>query len=401
MTKLIAGLDIGNGYVKGSVYGNDFTRIDIPSSVAFLTDTNDMKETNVKDTMDDIFNQLDVSFQSHLVEDSTRRLFGTRGLMSGMPIDEFDVYSGVSKAHQSLAVILTLGCLAAKAMKDYYTEHKKLPEEVLKVNVRIALALPIDEFMKYRKEYANRYKEKNHIVEIHNFEQIVRVELHFEDVQVVAEGQAAQKAINAKGEEFMEAMLADIRRMGEPLEGITAKDVLAASNSIGVDIGEGTVNFPVYQNGKFNPDASFSLEKGYGDVLNRALSRLNSQGYAFSSRKELQDFLNRTPSKLNANRYKKVQDVVDSEITSFVTEVNLRFSQILKRVGTYTEVVFVYGGGATPVRNELYPMLIEKSKQFGGGELLCPILYLDSAYSRWLNNEGLYVIADVYAKKSK
>ena len=206
------------------------------------------------------------------------------------------------------------------------------------------------------------------------FAQVIKVEIHFEDVQVIAEGQAAQKAINAKGVQFMEAMLTEVRRMGEPLTGVKAEDILAVENTVGVDIGEGTTNFPVYINGKFNADASITFNKGYGSVLNAALERLQDLGYPFNSRKALQDYLNRPPV-VNKDTYKIVQDIVDEEITAFVMDVSFQFANVMRKVGAYIEVVYVYGGGATPVRNELYPALIEKAKSFAAGELwIIPII---------------------------
>ena len=357
MIKLIAGLDIGNGYVKGTVTGTDQSNIDIPSGVAFVTSTRDIKANigEADEIMEDIYNQMDLSFESPLIDDGNRRIFGKRGLQSGMSIEEFDVYSHISKANQPLSAILTLGCLAGKVIYDYWKREKKLPTEIIKADVRVALALPIGEYKKYRKSYAEGYKESDHIVTMHNFDEPVKVQLHFEDVQVVAEGASAHYAIIAG---LMNAMLTDVRRMGEPLEGITAQDVLAATNTIGIDIGEGTVNFPVFQNNKFNPDVSMTFDKGYGVVLNSALERLQDMGHPFNSRKELQDFLNTPPIALNRRKYKIVQDIVDEEISSFVNEVSMQFSKIMNRVGSYVEVVYIYGGGATPVRNELYPALM-------------------------------------------
>lgn len=400
MMKLIAGLDIGNGYVKGSVEGKFKGDIDISSSVAYVTSTHDIKTplSEAEEAIGDIYNLMDASFESPLVADSNRRIFGKRGIQSGMSIEEFDVYSHISKAKQPLSAILTLGCVAGKALQEYWAENKQLPDKVLQVSVRIGLALPIGEFKKYRKVYAEGYKASSHIVEIHNFEQVIRVEIKFEDVQIIAEGASAQYAIKDKGEQLMNAMLADIRRMGEPLEGITAADVLSATNIVGIDIGEGTVNFPVFQAGKFNPDASVTFDKGYGAVLNSALERLQDNGYPFNSRKELQDFLNTPPSALNKRRYDLIQRFVNEEISSFINEVAMQFSKIMNRVGSYIEVVYVYGGGATPVKPELYPALIEKAKSFGGGEVLYPILYLDSRYSRYLNREGLFILAQKLAK---
>lgn len=395
--KLIAGLDIGNGYTKGwasSAESNFQSSIDFQSGVAYLTSTHDMKTPaeEIPGVIDDIYNNMDASFDSPLIKDKERKLFGERGMKSGNSIIEFDVYSSISKAKQELSFMLTLGAMAGTALKNYYYDNKKLPTEVLKCEVEVAaLALPIAEFKKYRKDYAEGYMASSHIVTIHNFDQIVNVEIIFKDVRIVAEGASAQIAIVNKGATFVEGMLADTRKLGEPLDGITAGDIIAATNTIGIDIGEGTVNLPVYQNGKFNPDVSITFDKGYGAVLNEALGRLQEDGMAFNSRKQLQAYLNTTPSPMQRQRYAKVQATVNEEIQSFAMEVSMQFSKIMQRVGMFNDVVFVYGGGANPVKPELHPMLIEKSKGFGEGA--CPILYLDSMYSRHLNRDGLYEIA--------
>lgn len=399
--KLISGLDIGNGYVKGSVFGTDLTNIDIPSGVAYVTRTHDLKTdlSEADAVIEDIYNKMDLSFDSPLVDDRNRRIFGRRGLQSGMTVEEFDVYSHISKAKQPLSAMLTLGCLAGKVIQDYWRKNHRFPTETLRADVRIALALPIGEYKKFRQSYANGYLDSDHTVEMHNFDQLIKVQLHFDDVQVIAEGASAQYAIASKGETLMNAMLGDVRKMGEALEGITAADILSAKNIVGIDIGEGTVNFPVFQSGSFNPDVSITFDKGYGEVLNSALERLQDKGHPFNSRKELQDFLNTTPTALSAKRYKIIQDVVDEEISAFVNEVAMQFSKIMDRAGSYIEVVYIYGGGATPVRNELYPAILEKARSFGGDDALYPILYLDSRYSRYLNREGLYVLANTLAKK--
>lgn len=397
--KIVAGLDIGNGYVKGSLIGStgETSMVDIPSAVAYVTSTHDIKATefDIPEIMADIYNQADLSFESNLINDTTRRLFGRRGLQSGMSVDEFDVYSHISKAKQPLSYVLTLGCIACKAMQDFWNKNNALPNQPLRVEVsEIALALPIAEYKKFRKEYAENYMRNTHRVTMHNFEQTVTVEIAFTDVKVIAEGAPAHFAISARGADVVSAMLTDMRRHGlEIAADITAKDILEAQNTVGVDIGEGTVNFPVFQNGKFNPDASATFDKGYGAVLNAALERLQDQGHPFSSRKALQEFLNTTPNKLAMRRYEIVRKVVDEEITAFVNEVGMQFSRIMTRIGSFLEVIYVYGGGAGPIQNELYPLLMDKTRAYGNGEAFYPVLYLDSRYSRFLNRDGLMTMA--------
>ena len=156
---ILAGLDIGNGYVKAMLSSETNEKpegIRFSSSAAYVTQSHDIKtpEAQAKEVLDDIYNTMDVSFESPLVKSGVRRLFGRRGLQSGLPVEEFDVYSHISKAKQDLSGILVLGTLAGKALRDYYAQHEALPRELLQVQARIALALPINEYKKYRVQYA-------------------------------------------------------------------------------------------------------------------------------------------------------------------------------------------------------------------------------------------------------
>ena len=396
---ILAALDIGNGYVKGrtrDLVDGTLASIDIPSCSAYVTGTHDLKAdvAAIPGIIADIFNNMDVSFDSPLVKDQNRRFLGKRGLQSGMPLEEFDVFSHVSKAKQDLSGILILSCLAGTALQQHYNKTGSLPADMLRCDARVALALPIREYKKYRVEYADSLKSASHIVTFHNFEQRVRVQVDFRDVQVLAEGASAQYAIMSKGPEFVEAALADCRRL-VPLAGITAHDVMSAMTTVGVDIGEGTVNFPVFQNGKFNADASVTLDKGYGSILTRALDRLQDAGFAFDSRKELADYVQTKPSAIKKAAYNKVTAVIQEETVAFVNDIKMQIVKVMSRVGAFVEVAYVYGGGASPVQSLLHKELVAVSQDFSNE---FPILYLDSTYSRFLNREGLLWIADQVAK---
>ena len=396
--KMVAGLDIGNGYVKGSIAINGFENIssvDYLSGVAIQTSSHDIKvkPEEAKEIISDIYNYMEASFDSSAVENKSTRLFGRRGISSGKSTEEFDVSSTISKATQDLSGVLVLGSLAGKALQVYYDRNGVIPTETLKVEARLSLALPISEYKIYRKAYADKFKSSTHMVSIGNFESPVRVEIVITDVTVTAEGASAQYAIASRGKVLMDAMLKDLRTRGEKLEGVTSEDILAAENIISVDIGEGTVNFPVFQNGRFNPDASMTFAKGYGTVLEQARERLQEKNLPFNSRKALADFLLKKPNALNKNRYNMVKNIVDEELQGFTIEVIQEFRKAISRVGSYTEVVYVYGGGATPVKEFLYPQLINVAKNLGGEDVAYPVLYLDSKYSRYLNKEGLFVIA--------
>lgn len=406
MIQMIAGLDIGNGYVKGSteIIGGERTGIDFLSGVAFQTSSYNIPvpESEAGSIVNDIFNEMEASFDSPAINDSTRRLFGMRAISSGKSMSEFDVSSTQSKAQQDLSGILILGSVAGKALQEYWNRNYQLPDELLKVNVNcLALALPITEFKQYRKIYASRFKDSSHLVSIHNFEKPVRIEITVSNVQVLAEGASAQYALSysPNAPQLMDAMLNDLKKHGYSFDGITSADILGAKNTVGIDIGEGTVNFPVFQDGHFNPDSSGTFAKGYGTVLEQARERLVAENMPFGSRKALAEFMQQTPSPLQQARYNKVKRVVDEEILGFVTEILNEFHKVMSRAGSFVEVLYIYGGGASPVKDQFYDTLLNSVKSLGGEDVMFPVLYLDSRYSRFLNREGLFIIAKAQADR--
>lgn len=395
--KIFAGLDIGNGYVKGATKTNDADNInvDIPSCVASVANPTDLAVIDVSAEIEDIFNRANMTFDSPLVTGifaTTRSYLGRRGVESGKPIAAFDIDSHISKAEQPLSAVLVLSIIASAALQNYYRTNKALPTETLQVESKMALALPITEFKSHRDRFSEGFMKSSHIVCFHNFETPVRVEIKFEKVSVLAEGASAQVAIVSKGEKFMDALLKDVRSNGIKLEGITAKDIIEATGTLGIDIGEGTVNFPVFTGTRFNTDFSANITKGYGTVLESSLAPLQAANNVFHDRKSLSEFLQTQPSALKRHKYDSAMAVVNAESMTLVDAIVKEFTRILNKANGQIEVVYVYGGGASPLREQLYPALIQAAKSFSAGDEF-PIMYLDSRYSRFLNREGLFQLA--------
>ena len=228
----------------------------------------------------------------------------------------------------------------------------------------------------------------------HNFEQPVRVELTFPRVYVANEGESAQYGLMFAKQPFLDMILREaVKRFpnGE-LEGITGKDLVSAENTLGIDIGEGTIDFAVFSNGKFNADASSTMNQGYGAVLESTLTHLQNEGHPYRSRKEVAEFIHKTPSAFTRTKWNHVKAVNQSEENRFGEVVAAEVSKVFSRVGGFIEVIFVFGGGATPLEWSLFNKLQERIAEFGKDNLL-PIVYLDSAFSRFLNVQGLYQVA--------
>lgn len=420
--RLTGGIDVGNGYVKGVIRGEVsgeavFDSIDLPSAVVSTSRAtpkvpeadSDARKVVVED---DFYNRLAASFTTPLVGHVDLRTFGRAALSTpGSKFTQFEVLGARSKADQELSFVLVLGVFAAKALRDHVREHATLPDHELRVTVRAGLALPIAEYVQRRTAYAAQFvglpssagstgsagPATVHLVTIKNFSTPVTVRLQFEDVQVLPEGASAQFAITDKGAPLAQALLDDLTASGPEeaanLSGVTADLLVGVRNTIGVDVGEGTVNFPVFTDGAFNSEAAGTLEQGYGTALTNALERMSTSGdkdLRFKNRKTLADFLQQEPSVFLQGRFDRASGFVAEEAEYLCDEIGARLEDVLAEVGGTTEVVYVYGGGSGPIKEILRPLL---QKAAGG----IPVLYLDASYSRHLNREGLYLAANAVA----
>lgn len=417
--RLTGGIDVGNGYVKGVVRGtvNDKTvydSVDLPSAVSSTSRSTPKVPEADADAMavvvgDDYFNKFSGSFTTPLVGHSDLRTMGRAALtMRGSKFTQFEVVGVRSKADQELSAVLVLGVFAAKALRDYVRAQGALPEAELRVTVRAGLALPITEYVQRRSAYAAQFigvlggaDPVVHMVTIKNFSTPVAVRLQFEDVQVLPEGASAQFAIADKGVGLAQALLDDLRASdpasAEGLVDVTAEALVGVRNTIGVDVGEGTVNFPVFTDGDFNSEAAATLGQGYGTALTNALEQMITSGHknlAFANRKQLADFLQTEPSPFTRGRYDIASGFAEEEAGYLCDEIGARFEDVLAEVGGTTEVIYVYGGGSGPIKDLLRPVL-----QKAAGST--PVLYLDTGYSRHLNREGLFLAATTAEENAK
>lgn len=399
--KIIAGLDIGNGYVKGkaTVNNGDVMLVDMPSVVSYTVGDN-IPKIPTDEYMNNLVNELDATVTSRAIKtsDAGRVFFGKRGIRSGESLREFNIENHVPKCKDALSTMLILGSISSIAIESYYKEHKTLPGDNLDVVCALGIALPIEDFMEWKDVYRNTLMTDKHHIIIHNFDHDIDVSVTFKNVEVLAEGAAAQYAIAGLGADFLQLAIDDARSNGAQIDNVYTGEMLAnAQNTIGIDIGEGTTNFPVFNNGSVSIESSTSINKGYGTVLTNVVAQLRNTNYAPETRKELADFmLIQNPMPAQKHIQDNMRVYINKQITIFVRDVLKEFSNIFRKVGLRTDVIYIYGGGSKDVKDTLYPAIIEAVTLDDGSCL--PVIYLDSSYSRDLNRTGLYEIATLGAE---
>lgn len=398
--KIIAGLDIGNGYVKAKVDADGETFIMDSPSVVSYTVGSDIPKSASDEYLGDMMNQLDATITTRALKpmDAGRVFFGTRAIRSGESLREFDISNHEPKCQDALSTMLVLGSLASAALRAYWNKNKELPKSELNVSVVCGLALPIEDFMDWKDSYRNTLMSVDHSVIVHNFERDITVKISIADVEVLAEGAAAQYAIANLGVDFLQLALDAAREQGAHIDAAYTGEILAAAqNTIGIDVGEGTTNIPVFADGAVSVEASRSINKGYGTVLTSVVTQLRNSTTSFESRKDLADFmLKQDVMPAQSAVQAKVSHYIDEQVKIFARDVLKEFTNVWRKVGMRTDVVYIYGGGAGAVKDILYPMVISAVTLDDGN--CVPVIYLDAQYSRNLNRTGLFEVAKLGAQ---
>lgn len=397
--QITAGLDIGNGDSKCKIQINQQKPIyyTVPSVVAYTSGHN-IPKTPTPDYLADFVNHMEANISGPGIKpiDEGRMFFGKRAIASGESLKLFDINNHIAKSADSLSNILIDGILAASALASYFAENDKLPAN-LSLNVNLAVALPINDYLDNRDTYVNTLKQAKHLVNIRNFANTIPVEITFSRVTVLPEGGAAQLAISTLGPKFIQGAIDLSRKQGAQIDPAYTGEVISKvmNSAIGIDIGDGTVNFPVFTNGEINGEASKTINRGYGTVLDETVTDLQTTDASFENRRDLSEFIKDTNNR-NLPAQKEIYDTALKAITEhkkvFARDIRVAFTDIFRKVGKRSHVIWVYGGGATPMQDILEPVLITETKVAGNQNI--PLIWMDSQYSRNLNCNGLYIAAN-------
>lgn len=394
--------DLGNGSIKGTFLSSKSEdSLIIPSTIARKKPNSSqnpikLSEISTKEKNDyvkNIFNILDVSVQSQAIEQEGRFLIGKAAIDSNLRNTEFDVNDGSGKSETDLSVILTLSVIAGKALQDNYLENEELSQQI-NVDVNMVTALPVQEgtTQNTNDKYSEKYLNNDHIVTIKNFDKLITVNIHFNRVVVALEGETAQYFIKSNDSNITARIEKELNKSyPELINRISTEEIINLKNTIGIDIGEGTTDFVVFKNNDINIPNSSSLSKGYGNVLENAIETLHNQKFSVDNRVQIKELLETEINGLNRSRIEKVKEVVSDQIDELTQDITYKFSKILSNVHGNIEIIYVYGGGSTPLKDILKDELSNKVKEFTSG-IDIPIIFIDEKYSQVLNEKGLTLI---------
>ncbi|WP_298491134.1 hypothetical protein [uncultured Lactobacillus sp.] len=384
--------DGGNGYIKDQI---NEERITVPSVISPVLPGQEPQAIDVEETNDiskvihSLIRHMDITVQSQGINVNGRYFIGysAQGNPSAMG---FNVTSNEGKSTSDISILSLLSILAYKAVMRFYESNNVLPSN-LRIGVdKMDTALPIDEIKLHgvREAYINRYVNHSHVVIINNFTKPITVTITFDKVDVQPEG-----IIAANG------LIADPKQNGKyRSDGIfdkfnkqyklsyTGKDILGAGNILGIDVGDGTVDFSVTNSTSTVPTLNSSILMGIGNATENAITALH-QAYPMIgqiSRQQFTEIANRDQS-AESKTYKQF---LNTQLIVLEQKIVEQVKTIYRSLNAQIGLIFVCGGGAIvlqPYFEKELEKIVDELSPFDNA----PILWVDAKYAQTLNLDGL------------
>lgn len=402
--------DLGYGFIKADINGE---RVKIPSAIATKQSYMAPNPDTISDKyMENFLDNMDVSISSSSVNRTGRFLIGRAASKAASRTQTFNIYSGKGKSDDDLSVILTLSMIAGQRVKLAYEANADLSKP-LNADVIMATELPISEGRNSQvsKNYEDKYLRHKHIVTFNNFNDPITVSINFISVRSYLEGETASLALaNAakglKGFEILdslrEAVAKDYKKnYPERAKKYGVEEILNALNIFILDIGERTSDLVTTTLGAANPEASDSIDLGFGTALERTRQELRVRHLAnFNSRYDLKEYLHRDLVGANKEKQEQIRQILIEQLQPLSDGIIDASSNILSLTANDTDVVFVLGGGSIPMlkQSNLRRDLVELLQSLGSE---APVIGVDPKFAQWMNEIGLLIALSVMVQEAK
>jgi len=371
------GLDIGNSKVKGAMLDdNNILKhvIGFPSAVNHISDAKYLTYPH----MEDFYIQV---LQSPLRHYDDIVAVGDKAV--DMPdYEEFDVMSTSYKTNHPMTTSLLFGAIAQSVDAE-------------EVTVTLAVSIPIVESKTIG--IAKEYKEKlegDHVIRVFRENKTFDMTIHIALAIVSNEGQAGFLGLlDTVDKPFRTAINTVYASLGEDEDPVGSfEDFLVC------DIGEGTTDISVFRNKKFNPDFSFSITRGIGNLLEDAMANARKEQLTIESRKDLQHVIEST-NKRQAKRREQWEAYVKPTENAFIDKI---VDTIIQAYGNrdYFDAIIFFGGGFSALTgytvdmgkvvmrdDRLFTQLASRLKDLN--KTVSITMGVPSPYSQTINQRGL------------
>lgn len=316
------GLDIGNSRVKGALLDehNILKKvIGFPSAVNHISDVKYLTYPHLGDFYVQVL-------KSPLKHYDDIVAVGEKAM--ALPgYEEYDVASTSYKTNHPMTTSMLFGAIAQSVTQK-------------EVSLKVAVSIPIVEAKtlgvaeNYRKLLIGK-----HLIRVFKDDKATDMTVNITDAVISNEGQAGFLGLlDTVDKPFRSAISTVYASLGEKSDPVGSfEDFLVC------DIGEGTTDISVFRQKKFNPDYSFSITRGIGNLLEDAMANARKEQLTIESRKDLQHVIE-SSNKRQAARRAQWETYVQPTENAFIDKI---VETIIQAYGTrdYFDAIIFFGGG--------------------------------------------------------
>lgn len=340
-----AGADAGNNGLK--LWIKDREPLMIPTAYSlYMGETTELMD--LEDVpAEELVNNIDVTINSKaLSKNGQRFIIGEKVLNDNRHPIELEKKSDKSK--DEIPVLVTLAGLAISAMKEHFEQNH------IEVSYDLSVALPVGTITKESAlRNANRYIGNHEVIFHHPSERNVTINIKIEYCKCLPEGAAAAWGVvyDEKGK------LAE--RKVETNDGQIKKVNFADKTLLHFDIGSGTTEIVVTEGVKYNPKLSEGLPYGVKETILDIMKRWNRN----NPRKTIDSIAEFNEIYLDAEHPR--HNALVQESKTGLEQLSYRISQsIIDKIDDMKDdpYVFIYGGGAAVIKENLQAILDSKER---------------------------------------
>jgi plasmid segregation protein ParM len=309
-----------------------------------------LEEISSEYVVKNIENHLIVSITSPSLNNHTPATYyvGSYATVSGNHLKNIEVGAQNAKLDSDIPVVNTLAQISGYAVKKAFSKDATV--ESIEVNVDMSSALPVTQYSKKNaKEFAGKFLNGTHLVTVHLGSKRIDVSLKFEYVKVLPESVPVVwylKGLNENNTIFAEFNKEyDIKADGK---------YFSDKRILHLAIGEGTLEVPLTDGVRFDPNFIKGSNNGVGHAINAVIDEfIVENGLSKFSRQDFSNVL-RTPSH-------KYFSSASQLILNPLEEQSNTILRIAKdevgKANNDVDVICVHGGGSILMKEFLYSEL--------------------------------------------
>lgn len=386
MSKFQVDLSVGNDNGNSEhdiIINGDIIRQ--PNVFSIIRKLPNLEELNEEWFISNIEDNLITSISTPILNNGTPSTYyiGNYAVKSGSLLRNIEVGAFNSKLDSDIPIVNTLSQLAGYAVKKVYLEDLEGKEtnkviEKINVNADMTTALPVTQYNhKTGKIFAAKFLDYTHKVTVHLPTKSIEVIISFNYVKVLPESipvifylqgiQEGDPIIHNFNEQY------NLNVNGEYFKG---KRILH------VAIGEGTTEYPLTEDIRFNPNFIEGSNNGIGHAIESILSDfIKTKHLVKFSRQDYSIAIKDSTNRNHEDAVTMLEIPLEEQ-----AETILRYmKKEVAKANNDVDIICVHGGGSIPMRDFIYKDLIAFCNAIG-----TKALYIPSEKAVTLEALGMY-----------